>query len=450
MTATTGQTRRVMRSVLAVPVVLSTSTGAATCIIHPYWLQLHPDRYAKLSGQFAVFVVIGAVFALVALAIALASSSILGPGPPIAVGAASGVFGLLVGRDVRQGGEMLVVCLALGFGCGALAGGGLIEAVRAGRARGILVAAWILPFLLVWPWTTWASRHQVLRAGARLAPALPVWLVVAVAGVLVVWSVYALLAEAVGRLPGPRVVDSTQQVWFGTCVAGAVATLFAIALTSDLEAFPEVWIRPMMLVGSGLTIGGLVLACTAASASHTLRISYVCVVAPCLAAPSLLTFIVAQADDPRGLLDFGPLVVLSAVGIVGAGAGWRAPWRLTLAGPALAAAGCIPAWAMPRHDWLMVLTASALVAGLAVSAAAGLAIASTNDTWLLGFVAVVSVLIGTSFVPGLFAEGLLHDVTPLADGRVALGCSLAGFIAVTATSHLARRRVTRETEVTIA
>jgi hypothetical protein len=105
---------------------------------------------------------------------------------------------------------------------------------------------------------------------------------------------------------------------------------------------------------------------------------------------------------------------------------------------------------MPRHDWLMVLTASALVAGLAVSAAAGLAIASTNDTWLLGFVAVVSVLIGTSFVPGLFAEGLLHDVTPLADGRVALGCSLAGFIAVTATSHLARRRVTRETEVTIA
>jgi hypothetical protein len=454
MSRAPGRRRVDARLLVTLPAVLLASSGAAACIVHPYWLMLRPSRYDQLSHQYAVYPVLGSVVAVSVLVVALASSPALGPGPPVAVGAASAVFGLLVGREVHEAGELFFACLALGLGAGALAAGGLIEAVRSGHGRRLLLAAWVLPYLAAWPWTTWSTLHQVVRSNARLVPGMSLWTVVGGAGLLVAWSVYSLLTDTTGRSPGPTLPRSVQSLEFGVGLAAAMASTLAIVLTMDVEAFPSAWARPVILAGSGLTVVALVAACASTGRRADLRASYLCVVTPCVLAPAALTFTVAQADRPGRGLGLGPIIVMTVVAALAAVVATRRPDRLLVAGPALAGLGAVVAWPMPSADWLMVLLSAVLVAGLAGSAVAGLVLATEGDSWTLGFAAVVSLLVGTSFIPGLVTTGLTGDLAPRADGRVTLGLTVSAFIATTAAAHLAsrqasRRRVTRETEVTI-
>jgi hypothetical protein len=454
--------RMTTRSALAPAVVLLSSTLAACCVVHPYWLEYRALAFAPLTDGYALCVVVGGIVAVVGFAVVLVVAPVLGPGPPIAVGAASAVFGLLAGRVVHESGELFFVCIALGVGFAGLSAGGLIEVTRSDTPRRLVATAWVLPLLLSWPWTTWVARHDLLRSAARLAPPVPVWTVVAAGAALALWSTYALLTDSLD--PG-RVAPTTaalQNAWFVASMGAGVAGTFALGATSDLAGLSIAWSRPLVLVGSALAIA-LLVAAAIPLGDTLLRPEYLCVVIPCLLGPPLLTFLVARADAAPDRVGPVELIVMTLVGMASGLVVGRRPRAFLVAGPALGLLGCLPAWLMPAGPWTMVAAAALLVAGLSSTLVAGFAVAGRTETALFGFAAVVSGAVGSTTIPGLFTRGLTGDLAPIGGGRVAVGLAAAAFIAVGATAHLALHRyplgrqggavderVTRETGVTIA
>jgi hypothetical protein len=430
------------RSALAPLVVVLASTFAACCVIHPYWLEYRALAFAPLTAEFALYVVVGGVVAVVGFAIVLLVAPVLGPGPPIAVGAASAVFGLLAGSVVRQSGELFFVCIALGVGFAGLAAGSLVEVLRSDTPRGLLVTAWLLPFLLCWPWTTWVAKHDLLRSGVRVAAPFPVWTVVAAGAALAVWSTYALLTDALEGGHAPAVTTALQNAWFLAGIGAAVAGVVALGTTSDLAGLPVAWSRPLVLVGSALAIGVLVSAAVPMGDTLT-RPAYLCVVVPCLLAPPVLTYLVARADAAPGRTGPVQLVVLTVVGVASGLAVAARPHRFLVAGPTLGLLGCVPAWLMPANPWTMVAAAALLVVGLASTSVVGFALAGAAEAPLFGFAAVVAGAVGTTTIPGLFSLGLTGDLSPIGAGRVAIGLAAAGFIALCGTAQLALHRVRR-------
>jgi hypothetical protein len=463
MIAPTIRSRRSLtRSTLAPAVVLLASTFAACCIIHPYWFEYRALAFASLTDEFALYLVVGGIVAVVGFAVVLLVAPVLGPGPPIAVGAASAVFGLLAGSVVRESGELFFVCIALGVGFAGLAGGSLIQTVRSDAPRGLLVAGWLLPYLLCWPWTTWAAKHELLRSGARVAAPFPVWTVVAAGAVLAAWSTYALLTDTLDGGQSPPVTPALQNAWFVAGSGAAVAGVVALGITSDLTGMPVAWSRPLVLVGSALAT--TVLLSGAVVVGDTLsRPAYLCAVVPCLLAPSVLTFLVARADAAPSRMGPAELVVVSLVGVASGLAVAGRPHRFLVVGPTLGLLGCVPAWLMPTGAWTTAAASGLLVVGLTSTAVTGFSLAGAAETPLFGFAAVVAGAVGVTTIPGLFSLGVTGDLSPLGGGRVAIGLAAAGFILVSATAQLGVRRtrwvgegdppgerVTHGTDVTIA
>lgn len=451
-----------MRSTLATAVVLLSSTLAACCVVHPYWLEYRALAFAPLTDGYALCVVVGGIVAVVGFAVVLLVAPVLGPGPPIAVGAASAVFGLLAGRVVSESGELLFVCIALGVGFAGLAAGGLIEVTRSDHRRRQVATAWVLPLLLSWPWTTWVARHDLLHSAARLAPPVPVWTVVGAGAVLAAWSTYALLTDAPDTGRVPSTTEAMQNAWFVVSLGTGVAGIFALGATSDLAGLSIAWSRPLVLVGSALAIA-LLSAAAIPLGDALLRPAYLCVVTSSLLGPPVLTFLVARADAAPDRVGAVELLVLTAVGVAAGLVVAGRPRAFLVAGPTLGLVGCVPAWVMPDGPWTMVAAAALLVAGLSATLVAGFALAGRPDAGLFGFAAVVAGAVGSSTIPGLFTRGLTGDLEPIGGGRAAVGLAAAAFIAVGAVAQLALHRhrpgpegaaadvrVTRETGVTIA
>jgi hypothetical protein len=455
--------RSTMRSMLAPAVVLLSSTLAACCVVHPYWLEYRALAFAPLTDGYALCVVVGSIVAVVGFAVVLLVAPVLGPGPPIAVGAASAVFGLLAGRVVHESGELLFVCIALGVGFAGLAAGGLVEVTRSDHPRRLVAVAWVLPLLLSWPWTTWVARHDLLHSAARLAPPVPVWTVVGAGAVLAAWSTYALLTDAPDTGRVASTTEAMQNAWFVASLGTGVAGIFALGATSDLAGLSIAWSRPLVLVGSALAIA--LLAAAAIPLGDTLlRPAYLCVVTSSLLGPPVLTFLVAGADAAPDRVSPVELFVLTAVGVATGLVVAGRPRAFLVAGPTLGLVGSVPAWLMPDGPWTMVAAAALLVAGLTATLVAGFAlVARTEAAALVGFAAVVAGAVGSSTIPGLFTRGLTGELEPIGGGRVAVGLAAAAFIAVGAVAQLALHRhrpgpqgaaadvrVTRETGVTIA
>ncbi len=453
------------RSLLRLPVVTLTSAAASVCLVHPLWLLRQADGLVGVSAQYAMFLMLGFVTSLAVFAACLLWSPVIGAGPPVAVGSAAAVVGLLLAGDLSRAGSLLLVCLALGLAVGTLTAGGLVEVLRAPISRRrIGLACWLTPLLAAWPWTTWAATHDAVGRLPRIAVDVPTWVVAAGSVVLVAWSTFVLLTDtATGPIRRPSRSPDVRRPWIQLVVVASCVSALALGLTSDLVDVPVGWLRPFVVAGFGLLAIGLA-AVALGWRSPAGQASYLGVVAPTLLGPAGLAFVVAFADGGSSRVGIGQPLVLLFVAVGAAGAGIHRPAGTLVAGPLLVAAGAAGCWVMPGDPWVMVIPAAPLLAGIVAAVVAGFVVAfeSRSQPELVAFAFMVATLGGVAVTAAVFGWAFAGGTDRwLTAGRVSLGITFAVSVLVGTVNHIRLRqgrrsipergvRVTRETDVTIA
>jgi hypothetical protein len=378
---------------------------------------------------------------------AVAAAPRLGAAPAVSFGAAAAVFGLALGDGIADDLQVVLAMLALAVAFGALAAGGASVVLGLPRRLALLTAAgWAVPLVAGWPVTV-VLELRGEDVGDALALHPPIWLLVVVTGLIVVWSSLAvLLQEYDDRPPGGGDAGEGEwsTAWFVLIGAGGGAGLVMMVLGFDPDA-SSAWARTTTLLASALVV--VALAGAARWLPHPVpQAAYVGSLVVLLLVPSVVQLMVMTTDGGQTRMG-GPAVLVLVLGAV-AGAllgGWRARVALPL-GLLVTAGGAAGVWVLPDDQWPMVAGGVFVMlgAGATLLAAVRLVVGHEAAWRFLSLGSVVALAVGLAAqVPlswalgGAVAEGV-GDTR--AAGRVALGLLfVAAVVAAAVTAILLDR-----------
>lgn len=443
----------------APPVALLSSCLALLCLVSLVDVVTQIDGLAGVNGRAVGWAGVGGLTTIAVALLALLIAPRLGAGLPLAAGAAAAVFGLAIGRTVIDDGQLALALVMLGLGVGGLLGGaaGMVGELPA-RWRGATLAAFGVPFVAGPPVINWLALHVSAGEHVRLTLHPPVWLLAVVSVLIVSWSALTLLLEPVRDRPAPG--SRWNDAWTSLVVVAGLCVVAVMLLGFD----PEIrlfWLRPFIVVGSGLAVVGLALTGLAVPTPSS-RVGYVAAVVVALCWPPCVALLLVTADAGITRVPALAVAAIAVAAVVGGMVGWWRPRASVVAGLLVVAGAAAGAWVLPGRPWLMVAAAAPMAAGAGASLLGGLRWASREPAGLrLVAAATVAALVVGSLVAVPLSWALAGSVPDLetearAAGRVFLGLTFA--LAVLAAAYSSTllhgvqdeaRRVTTGTGVTI-
>lgn len=370
MTTAVGLPERLRSSSAPLVALLACSLGLSCSVSLAHALR-DLDALVEVDDRFVGWVGAASMLSLLVAAVVMFSSGRVGSGPALTLSVAAALFGLTLADDVVSGAQLTLSLLLLGIGSGGLVAASLGMAMELPRGWARLtLMAWSLPLAVAWPVLAWLSAGG--RGGtddAALAVHPAGWLVAGVAVVITIWSVAGMLLDP-PRL-GPSPAEPWQDAWSVLGLACGVTLLMVMLLGFD-SGIGASWLRPVVLVTSGLVAGGWVWISMLIPDPQA-RLAFVASAVVAATLPSLTQLLILAADAGEQRVEGWWLLGLMAAALVGAGVGWRLPAArvvpLGLMLYALAAAG---AWVMPGRSWVMTCLAAPLVAAAAAVLVASL------------------------------------------------------------------------------
>jgi len=423
--------------------LLSTSL-ALLCLVNLADIVTQVDGLAVVNERLVGWAGVGGMASIAVAILALLAAPRLGVGLPLATGAAAAVFGLALGRSVIDDTQLALTLVILGLGAGGLLGGAAGMTVELPqRWRGATLTAYGLPLVAGPPVLSWVALHIPAGEDPRLALHPPVWPLAVASAVVVSWSALTLLLEPAKERSSPRLAwDSS---WTSLVVAASVP-LVAVMLLGFAPDIRLLWLRPLIVVGSALTLVGLALSCLAVPTAPA-RVGYVAAGVVALCWPVCIGLLLVTADAGASqVFPLGFTIIAVAAGCGAALGSWR-PAAGVVAGLMVVAAAAAGAWVMPGEPWLMVAVAGPMAAGAGASLVGGLRCASGDLTGqrLVSAATTSTLVLGSLIaVPLSWAlGGSVPDTEEAARaaGRVFLGLTFALAVLAAAYSSILLRQV---------
>lgn len=424
-----------IRGLLAPGIALLASSLLLCCLVTVPDLAAGHGGLAAVDPRLPGWAGLAFVVALAVAAVSVATCGRLGSGPPMALGAAGGVLGLALTRDVTSSAQLVFGLLVQATAVGALFGSGIamIEELRPRVARATWLA-WLMPWTGGWALLGWFALRDRVPHQSRLGVHPPGWLMAVAGGLLMAWAVLTLLLEP-HRPVGPATAG-----WENTWAALAVLVVASgtLVMLVGFQPDPTVfWVRPVALLGTGLAVCGFV-ACGWLVPDAGTRAAYAAVVAVTFVGPSCLHALLLASSEASGPLTAWLAVVFAVAGMAGVVAGWRWARVFVVGGPVISAAAAVGGWAMPANAWVMCAAAAPLAFGVATTGAAGLRLSAVSrmSLRLVSLAGLAAMLLGLLLAaPLTWALGAaLTEQTAgaRAGGRVLLGLAFALLVVVAA------------------
>lgn len=288
-----------------------------------------------------------------------------------------------------------------------------------------------------WAVTTSVSMHVAAGALPRLTPHPAVWIVAAVAALLVVWAVANMLDEP------PRKWDRSDagwtKSWLGLLALLGMAGL-AVMVVGYEPGIAPIWLRPVVVVATGVVVAGLLMV-SALIPERDSRLGYLAAVVVALCAPTCVQLLMGVADAGSSRVTGFAVAALVASGWLGALLGWWRPERALVSGLLVIAVSAAGGWVMPASPWWMVLACGPMLIGFGMALFAALRLANTCSAGLrftaLGFLgALVVGLVAQIPLAWALTGDTPTGASAQSAGRVFLGLTFALAVPVAAYTSL--------------
>lgn len=438
-----------VRRGLAPLVALLSSCLALLCLVNLADIVTQIDGLAVVNERLVGWAGVAGMASIAVAILALLAAPRLGVGLPLATGAAVAVFGLALGRSVIDDAQLALTLVILGLGAGGLLGGAAGMTVELPqRWRGATLTAFGLPLVAGPPVLSWVALHIPAGEDPRLALHPPVWPLAVVSALIVSWSALTLLLEPDRQRSAPGL--AWDSAWTSLIVAASMPPV-AVMLLGFAPDIRLLWLRPLIVVGSGLALVGLALVCRAVPTAPA-RVGYVAAGVVALCWPVCIGLLLVTAD--AGVTRVSALQV-SIMAVAAGGGAVLAYWRPAagvVAGLLLVAAAAAGAWVMPSEPWPMVAAAGPMAAGAGAALGGGLRCAARDITGgrFVGAVTLTTVVLGSLIaVPLSWALGggvPGTEEAARAAGRVLLGLTFALAVLAAAYSSILLRQVRGSSE----
>jgi hypothetical protein len=425
--------------VLAAGIGLICTLGVVSVLTQLLSFQLVSTRFIGWLGLCALAV-------LGASAAALQVGRAVGAGPPLAFGAAAAVVGIELGHGVTDAGQLALAAAMLGLAGGLLLAGALAVPIDVPRPWGRLAAAAATATVVACiPMQAWAALRRT--RGLDVAVHLPPWILLPACGVVLAWGVAALVsfrAYEADRSPGWQ--EASWALGLGQVVLALLVML--IGFDSQIRLY---WLRPVILVGSGLAIVLWVLV-SMSLPEPVAKISLLGACYPAAISPGVLALPVYVTWVAGGLPSAGLAAAAAGAGAVGAAAAWRWPRRSVTGGLAALAVGCAALWA-PLGDETWTLTGVAGLTAAATACAVGGLLSSLGSPAALRLVIgafvcalVVGVALTLPLVWAVAGDLPLGYDDAVVGTRVVLGLGFSSATLLAAYTSVLGRRIDRRRE----
>ncbi len=416
-----------LRRLTAPGVALLAAAMALCCLVSLADINAGWERLAAGDRRPAGWVGAAVVVAVAVAAGLLLSCNRLGPGPPLALGAAAATFGLVLSQDINADTQLVIALLTLATAVGALFMAGLcmVEDLPPASARATF-AGWAVPLAAGWAPLAWFALVDRGSGQTRLGVHPPWWAVAVVVAVLLLWAVLTMALDEPAR-PGPSIVG-WENAWaaLGILVVGISCLTMLVGFQSDPA--PS-WVRPVLLLTTAVGLSCLI-GCDWLVPQPAARPAYLAVVVALLVGPGCLQVLLLVSRKATGPVSIWVLVLLATAGALGCWWGWHRPGPGAMGGllvMALAAAG---GWVMPANEWAMCAAAGPLAIGVAAACVGGLRLAGSRmGTRYVAIGGLVALLFGLlSAAPlawSLGAEVTDGTESARAGGRILLGLAFS-------------------------
>ncbi len=435
-----------LRKALAPPVALLASAMGLTCLLSMLAMVRSLAQLTVVDGQFVGWIGVGAAASVGVAAAGLRAGDRLGSGPPLALGAMAGVFGLTLGHAVNGSEQLAAAIVTCGVAAGGLLGGvaGMSADLPGGQARAVTLA-WAVPLAAGWP----VLVRGAITTGAGVIDVVvrvPIWGSGAAASVVVMWSVLAMLVEPVTeRVQGWSSWEGSWAVVLLTCVVVLVA-FTVLGFHTELS---QVWLRPVIVAATAFAVAGWGLTLVVLPGSSA-KLALTGVTAVMFVVPSTVTFAIADAranPHPLSWVVVGLISLAAVGGGVVVTVGKRDGSTLVPGSLALCCVAALGVGVIPGDSAAIGLAVAVLLlgTGAVLVAALGSVAADLEATRFVGLAAVCALVLGAVVaVPlswALLGEIPVRNPQLWAAGRLYAGLTVAGTSMTAAYTWVLRGRI---------